>query len=282
MPHVVGNVIDYPSKPNGDPPATTSSETSDSKSVAAADSSKRPTPTAGSKSTYTPSLSSKAPDLMRKTGETNISSSTNPIRPDVSDKRQREKLKAAYMEMKKDPNTDPAKLAKLKKLLLASEGSRTSNSEPPADSTSVTKDRSAPSIEDSDQEKKDLLIAQYMKLKGDPDSDQQELKRLKAEISGLSQQKDVHPLAKGTQAQPAAIPPSNPNQEPEKVENTPVADAERDKQKQQLKALYKKLKEDPNTDPRKLEKVKMAIVGLDKSAPAPSVNPHVRRKRDDL
>jgi septum formation topological specificity factor MinE len=170
------------------------------------------------------------------------------------------------MQMKKDPNADPDELRKLKKTLLES----------PSSSAGLDKTRSIPSnpgdaIEPV-QEKVDLLMAQYMKLKGDPDSDPVEMKRLKGEIEqlkGASQGQGSS--SKGSQ-QDAESRPALGNESKSKAGAVDVPVPEEngsDERRQRLKALYLKMKADPNADPKKLEKLKAEILSSSSKAKEP-------------
>jgi hypothetical protein len=192
------------------------------------------------------------------------------------DKRQREKLKAAYLEMKKDPNTDPAKLAKLKKLLSSTMVSNTVVPEAEGDVLTKSNDRMPKGAGGSAQDKKDLLIAQYMHLKGDPNSDPAELKRLKSEIASL--RAPVDPISSQANLQSSDSAPvqdqskiDKPDASPRPAETSARSSEDDEKQRRrQLKELYQKLKADPNTDPRKLEKVKIAILKIGEAEGKPT------------
>jgi len=188
---------------------------------------------------------------------------------DYDDKRQREKLKAAYLEMKKDPNTDPAKLAKLKKLLSSTMGSDTLAPKADGDALARSSNRMPEGTKGSAQDNKDLLIAQYMHLKGDPNSDAAELKRLKSEIASLQAPKEPIPVQNKMQSSDPTLAQDRnqmkkPDASPQPTDTSARSsnDDKEQQQRRQLKELYQKLKADPNADPRKLEKVKMAILKI--------------------
>lgn len=175
------------------------------------------------------------------------------------------------MQMKKDPNADPETLRKLKKSLL--ETSPSSGSDKP---------RSVPSAtigpDDNVQERIDVLTAQYMKLKGDPNSDADARKGLKAEIGKLKlalngstrttsdAPTDRAPPVDGLSTEPPERP--EPVQDPAK---SSPADTRGEDDRQKLKALYSKMKSDPNADPAELAKLKAMIVGTSRGKEPKSV-----------
>ena len=258
LPHVVGSIQAYPNHAGSTSAGIAPEAKGDSKS--------------GSREqTSVPLTSSRS----SKAGATGISlvaeaqTDTKAPRPKPdADKRQREKLKAAYLEMKKDPNTDPAKLAKLKKLLSSTMVSNKVAPEADADISIKSSNQTREDAGGSVQDKNDLLMAQYMHMKGDPNSDPAELKRLKSEIASLRGPVDPISLPDSLQSSDStSVQDQNKTKRSDASSRPPETSARssgenENGQRRQLKELYQKLKADPNTDPRKLEKVKTAILKM--------------------
>jgi len=263
IPHIVGSIEDSAKQGGSSTASSPSGSVTVPPDASRSDSERRKgSSTSGSKERLAePSESTTMP----KRPPSQPNSDPGPDSTGVDVKR-REKMKAAYMKMKKDPNADPELLRKLKKSIMDSSATSTDQAKDGAST-------SDPGVE-SNQDKIDVLTAQYMKLKGNPASDADEMKRLKREIGRLREvQRSDDPIGKAPPPAGSIPPPAfgrdpaladqlGPTPEPSSGKYTGLGS---DEERQKLKARYLAMKGDPDADPEELKRLKAAIIDSSKA-----------------